>query len=130
MYASNQCCVRHDGQQNEWFHVHVRSGVRQGCVISPTLFLVVIDWVVRKVTHNRPRGLVWGLTARIEDCDFADDIALLSHTFTDIQKKTERFSEIAKGVGLKIHPGKTKVMRVKNKSTRRICIGDTELEEV
>jgi hypothetical protein len=85
---------------------------------------------MRKVTHDRPRGVVWGLTARIEDCDFANDIALLSLTVNDIQEKTDRVNQIAKSVGLKIHPGKTKVMRAKNKSTRRICIGDTELEEV
>ena len=41
MCADNQCCVRHEGQQSEWFRV--KTGVRQGCVISPTLFLVVID---------------------------------------------------------------------------------------
>jgi hypothetical protein len=50
--------------------------------------------------------------------NFADDIALLSHTVNDIQEKTHRVNEIAKGVGLKIHPGKTKVMRAKNKSTQ------------
>ena len=88
MYADNQCCVRHDSQHSEWFHV--KTGVRQGCVISPVLFLVVIDWVMRRATADRPRGLVWGLTARLEDCDFADDIALLSHTQKDIQEKTNR----------------------------------------
>ena len=55
---------------------------------------------------------------------------LCSHTVNDKQEKTNRVNEIAKSVGLKIHPGKTKVMRAKNKSTHKICIGDTELEEV
>ncbi|XP_039403554.1 uncharacterized protein LOC120409474, partial [Mauremys reevesii] len=49
MYADNKCCVHHEGQWSEWFHV--RTGVRQGCVISPILFLVVIDWVMRKATE-------------------------------------------------------------------------------
>ena len=93
MYADNRCCVRHEGQLSEWFHV--KTGVRQGCVISPTIFLVVIDWVMRKATGDRTRGLVWGLTARLEDCDFADDIALLSHTQKDIQEKTSRVDVVA-----------------------------------
>ena len=79
---------------------------------------------MRKVTQDLPRGFKRGLPAQIAGCDFADGIALLSRIGED------SVNEIAKSVGMKIHPGKTKVMRAKNKSTRRICIGDTELEEV
>ena len=71
MYEDNKCCVRHDGEHSDWFQV--KTGVRQGCIISPLLFLIVIDWVMRKATSDRPRGLVWSLTKRLEDGDFADD---------------------------------------------------------
>ena len=128
MYANNQCCVRHEGQQSEWFQV--KTGVRQGCVISPVLFLVVIDWVMRKATKDQPRGLVWGLTKKMEDCDFADDIALLAHTQRDIQDKTDKVDKTARSVGLKIHPNKTKIMKAKNRSNRKIEIRGQELEEV
>ncbi|KAI8493069.1 hypothetical protein Bbelb_290730 [Branchiostoma belcheri] len=128
MYANNQCCVRHEGQHSEWFHV--KTGVRQGCVISPVLFLVVIDWVMRRATTGQPRGLVWGLSARLEDCDFADDIALLSHIQKDIQEKTNSVDQQASSVGLKIHSDKTKIMKVKNKSTSKTSIRGQELEEV
>ena len=43
--------------------------------------------LMRRGNADKPRGLVWGLTAHLEDCDFADDIALLSHSQTDIQEK-------------------------------------------
>ena len=128
MYADNQCCVRHDSQHSEWFHV--KTGVRQGCVISSVLFLVVNDWVMRTATADRPRGLIWGLTARLEDCDFADDIALLSHTQKDIQEKTNRVDQIARSVGLKIHPNKTKIMKLKNRSATKTSIQGADLEEV
>ena len=120
--------MRHDGEQTEWFHV--KTGVRQGCVISPTLFLVVIDWMMRKVTSDRPRGITWGLTARLEDCDFADDIALLAHTQKDIQEKTERVNKVGRSVGLKISLGKTKMMKMKNKSNAKTKVQGEELEEV
>ena len=35
----------------------VRSGVRQGCIHSSVLFLVTIDWVIRQITSDRPRGI-------------------------------------------------------------------------
>ena len=36
-YADNQYCVRHKGQQCEW--LQGKTGIQQGCVISPVLFL-------------------------------------------------------------------------------------------
>ena len=123
MYADNQCCVRHEGKQSEWFHV--KTGIRQGCVISPVLFLVSIDWVMRRATGDQPRGLVWGLTARLEDCDFADDIALHSHTQKSIQEKTDRVDRAARSVRLKIHPSKSKMTKLKKTIVRNV-----ELEEV
>ena len=85
---------------------------------------------MKKATSDQPRGLVWGLTEKIEDCDFADDIALLAHTQKDIQDKTNRVDRTARSVGLKIHPNKTKIMKAKNKSKKKINIRGQDLEEV
>lgn len=51
---------------------------------------MVIDWVMRKVTEDKSSGIVWTLTNNLEDCDFADDLAPLSHAQKDIQEKTTR----------------------------------------
>ena len=58
-------------------------------MISPILFLLDADWEMRKTTEDQQRGLIWGLTDRLEDNDFAGDIALLSHTQKDMRDKTE-----------------------------------------
>ena len=39
VYTDNQCCVRHENQQSEWFKV--KTGVQQGCVISPVILIVM-----------------------------------------------------------------------------------------
>jgi hypothetical protein len=44
-------------------------------ILSPTLFLVVVDWVMRKATQDRT-GLHWNLFTQLEDLEFADDICL------------------------------------------------------
>ena len=128
MYANNLCCVRHEGQHSEWFQV--KTGVRQGCIISPLLFLIVIDYVIRTATADKPCGLVWGLFHRLEDSDFADDLALLAHTHSDIKEKTDRVASTAKKVGLKIHAAKTKVMKAKNKFRLPVTVQGEPLEEV
>ena len=48
----------------------VTTGIRQGCILSPLLFLVVLDWVT-KTAFNRPRGIWWEMIQRLEDLDFA-----------------------------------------------------------
>ena len=128
MYASNQCCVRHGGQHSEWFRV--MSGVRQGCVISPLLFLIVVDWVMKKSTADKPRGIQWGFFKRLEDEDFADDIALVAHSQKDIQEKTGLVESYASAVGLTISEAKSKIMKMNTKSNENIRVKNKALEEV
>jgi hypothetical protein len=63
------------------------SGVRQGCLLSPLLFLVVMDKVMRAVTAGSVRGIAWKLTQTLEDLDYIDDICLSSHKFVHMQYK-------------------------------------------
>lgn len=43
-YQGMSCKVLHAGQLSESFEVKTR--VRQGCLVSPFLFLLVIDWII------------------------------------------------------------------------------------
>ena len=44
------------------------------------LFLLVIDWIMRRTLEGDKTGIRWKLRSRLNDLDFADDIALLSST--------------------------------------------------
>jgi hypothetical protein len=70
------------------FEVTIR--VRQGCILSPTLFLLVLDNVMNKVIKGRGRGIQWRMMERLENLDFADDICLLAQRSSDIKAKTEK----------------------------------------
>ena len=107
-YDQFECSVIIDNNLSEWFSVE--SGVRQGCIISPILFLLAIDWIMCRTTADRPRGIQWSLFSQLEDLDFADDIAALSTTRCHLQEKTDRLSKFAKQAGLNINTFKTKVM--------------------
>ena len=43
---------------------------------------------------------------RLEDLDFSDDLALLSHQIKDIKEKTNRMNDIGKKLGLMINTKK------------------------
>ena len=45
LYVASKACVRVGNEVSEWFPVRV--GLRQGCVMSPWLFNLYIDVVVR-----------------------------------------------------------------------------------
>jgi len=75
LYEESSSVVRIDGDISQWFPV--LTGVRQGCILSPLLFAITIDWVLRRTTERTTGGITWSEDAHLCDLDFADDIALM-----------------------------------------------------
>ena len=76
LYKSFECSVLIDSTQTYYFPV--KSGARQGCILSPILFNITLDYIVRQTTRNARHGIQWTMFSQLEDLDYADDIALLS----------------------------------------------------
>ena len=127
-YEGMSCRVVHGHQVTDSFQV--KTGVRQGCLLSPFLFLLAIDWVMKTSTQQSRNGIQWTLWDQLEDLDFADDLALLSHTQQQTQEKTNIVADTSARIGLNIHKGKSKVLRVNATNTSPIMLEDTALEEV
>ena len=51
--------------------------------------------------HASWRGIQWSFMTPLEDLDFADDIALLSHRLQNMRDKTRALEEQGAKVGLK-----------------------------
>ncbi|KAF6205810.1 hypothetical protein GE061_019984 [Apolygus lucorum] len=128
MYEGYECQVVHDGVLSESFHIH--SGVKQGCVLSPTLFIIVLDAVMWGAVGGRKRGIQWTLNERLEDLDFADDLCLISQRFTDLQAKLSALDIAAAGVGLRINSSKTKEMRIKARTDQPLVLRVANVERV
>ena len=88
----------------------VTTGVRRECHMFALLFNLTIDWVMWQTTSGQPLGIRWSLCSALEDLDFADDLALVSHTDQHNQEKTTCLSIFAQQVGLMISQTKTEVM--------------------
>ncbi|PIK62384.1 endonuclease-reverse transcriptase [Apostichopus japonicus] len=128
LYDNVECAVVDEGETTEWFHV--TSGVKQGCVMSGFLFLLAIDWMMKRVLAGERRGIRWRFTTQLEDLDFADDIALLSAKHDHIQKKTEKVEEMAGRIGLNMNVKKCKHMRMNNRVDAPLKINNIEVEDV
>ena len=121
-YSNFTCCV---GQGDLSFEI--KTGVRQGCVMSSVLFNIAIDWVLCRTMEDQRRGIRWTPFSTLEDLDFADDIVLLSHTRQHIQEKTDRLSMFSAQVGLKISLKKTEAMCVNVPSPSKIRVAGQDI---
>jgi hypothetical protein len=112
-YEKNVSCVQTNVGRSEWFEV--REGVRQGSVLSPSLFLIVMDELLRAVEKNEnmdSRTLI-----------YADDILIWGESREEIQEKVNRWDEETEKMGLKISWEKSEVMTMERKKSNRDIVG-------
>ena len=55
LYRESQACVQVNGKFSRWFPIS--QGVRQGCVMSPWLFNIYIDGIIREVIEEFVGGV-------------------------------------------------------------------------
>lgn len=111
LYRDAACSVRYKGKHSAKFNIS--RGVRQGCVLSPLLFLVVLDSVLVQTNIQAPNGIQWRPFQKLNDLDYADDICMMTHRLPDMENKLRSLIVNAAKVGLRVNFGKTKVMRIK-----------------
>ena len=139
--------VQHDGSCSDPFPI--KSGVKQGCVLAPTLFGVFFSLLLRYAfrqsedgifLHTRSYGSLFNLSrlrektkvrkVLIRELLFADDAALTAHTEESLQRLITCFADACTEFGLTINLKKTNIMGQDVSSTPQISIGDHTLEVV
>ena len=127
-YEGFQCAVEDQGERGKLFDV--KTGVKQQCNMSGFLFLIVLDWVMRRTIGNGENGIQWKLTSKLNNLNFADDLALLSSTQQQMQVKLNKLDFEARWVGLKINAEKTKIMRINPHNQEKITVAEHDIEDV
>ena len=82
-------------------------GLRQGCSLSPILFLIYMDGIVKK---SESCGRVKIGECTVQRLLFADGLVLLHSTQNGLQQALDRFSDACSVVGMKISTTKTETM--------------------
>jgi len=97
--------VLHEGQLSDL--ITTSSGVRQGCLLSPLLFLLVMDGVLCRALGGKKRGLTWRLQESLEDMEYADDVCFVSYKYEHMYRKLDDLWKESKKTGLEINSSKT-----------------------
>ena len=94
------------------------------------LFNLKIDMEIRQTASDRPRGIRWTLFSTLEDLDFVDDLALVSHTQKHA-RENHPHSMFPQQAGMKISQKKTEVMmlNIPNPSPVKVNGGDLPTTE-
>ena len=113
-YEDSRACFRVGNDVSEWFPANV--GLRQGCVMSPWLFNVYIDGVVREVNVKvLGKGLELlssnGGTFEINQLLFADNTALVANSEEKLCRLVSEFGRVCERRKLRVNIDESKVMR-------------------
>ena len=137
LYRDQQSAVKLECGTTDWLTNNVEKGVRQGCILSPALFNIYTEDIMRDaMTEERSEGydLLHVGGQPMGDLRYADDAALMSKSRPGLSRLTESVNKESESHGLKMNAKKTKVMTVSSKqnddNTQRISINGSVLEEV
>ena len=119
--------VRVYGEETEEFLVEL--GVKQGCVLYPTLFNYCVDWVLENALSSYPEVLIEQNLA-LTDLNYGDDVGLLSNP-VEAQNMIDSVVALAHLISLKFSTEKTKFMAINHDTgSFLLTVNQVQLEKV
>ncbi|XP_044760185.1 uncharacterized protein LOC123317645 [Coccinella septempunctata] len=131
IYKLNKNQVISLNRTSETFHT--KAGLRHGGSLSPVLFLIFMDEILKEVTKRTKKYQVgYKNLQRVEisECAFVDDIIVINGREKDLQRNMEIWNEITRDFGMEINTTKTKVMVIGNPEEIKIQLDGTKIEQV
>jgi len=119
LYTAQRSNVRVHGQTCNWFTV--LKGVRQGCLLSPYLFNIMAELLMRVALDGYEGGFRVG-GRLINNLRYADDIVLVASSEAEFQELVTGLYGAASDMGMRINVKKTQVMKVCDDDTPPMSI--------
>ena len=109
VYREQKAKVRTKYGDSEWFPIE--KGVKQGTTISPHLFNIYSERVMREALEGL-KGTVKVGGKSITNLRYAEDVVLIASTIEELQDLVDRVKESSARVGLSMNVKKTKIMKI------------------
>ena len=108
LYAGQEAKVRTGHGTTDWFQIG--KGVRQGCVLSPCLFNLYSENIVRNAGLEEAQAGIKIAGRNINHLRHADDSTLMAESEKDLKSLLMKVKEESEEVDLKLNIQKTKII--------------------
>ena len=108
LYAGQEATVRTGHGTTDWFQI--RKGVRQGCILSPCLFNLYAEYIMRNAGLDEAQAGIKTAGRNINNLRYADDTTLTAESEEELKTLLINVKEESEKAGLKLNIQKTKIM--------------------
>ena len=108
LYAGQEATVRTGHETADWFQIG--KGVGQGCMLSPCLFKLYAEYIVRNAGLEEAQARIKISGRNINNLRYADDTTLMAEIEEELKSLLMKVKEESETFGLKLNIQKTKIM--------------------
>ena len=108
LYAGQEATLRTGHGTTDWFQIG--KGVRQGCLLSPCLFSLYAEYIMRNAGMNEAQAGIKISRRNFNNLRYADDATLMAEIEEELDSLLMKVKEESEKVGLKLNIQKTKFM--------------------
>ena len=100
--------VRNGHGTTDWFQI--RKGVHQGCILSPCLFNLYAEYIIRNPGLDEAEAEFKIARRNINNLRYADDTTLIAESEEELKNLLMKVKEESEKVGLNLNIQKMKIM--------------------
>ena len=109
LYAGQKATVRTGHGTTDW--LQIGKGVRQGCILSPCLFNLYAEYIMRNAGLEEAQAGIKIAGRNINNLRYADDTTLLmAESEEELKSLLMKVKEESEKIGLKLNIQKTKII--------------------
>ena len=108
LYAGQEATVRTGHGTTDWFQIG--KGVRQGCILSPCLFNLYAEYIIRNAGLEEAQVGIKIARRNISNLRYANDTTLMAESEEELKSLLMKVKEEREKTGLELNIQKMKIM--------------------
>ena len=108
LYAGQEATVRTEHETTDWFQIG--KGVRQGCILSPCLFNLYAEYIMRNAELEEAQGEIKIAGRNINNLIYTDNTTLMGEREEELKSLLTKVKVKSEKAGLKLSNQKMKIM--------------------